>query len=197
MKNQTPRTLLIVVIILFAAWSSFAQRVERTVTTWRPLHYDIDVAFDDQLTEFKSARAQITAEVLTQRLTRIDFDFGDMPIDSVTVGNQPARTERTAEVLNVFLPRAATRGEKLNVTISYHGHPKDGMVFAKDRDGHASATGDNWPNRVHYWIPSLDHPSAKATVSFTISAPQRYEVMEKGKFVTLTGNAATSHWKLE
>lgn len=79
MKNQTPRTLLIVVIILFAALSSFAQRVERTVTTWRPLHYDIDVAFDDQLTEFKSARAQITAEVLTQRLTRIDFDFGDMP----------------------------------------------------------------------------------------------------------------------
>ena len=197
MKNQTPRTLLIVVIILFAALSSFAQRVERTVTTWRPLHYDIDVAFDDQLTEFKSARAQITAEVLTQRLTRIDFDFGDMPIDSVTVGNQPARTERTAEVLNVFLPRAATRGEKLNVTISYHGHPKDGMVFAKDRDGHASATGDNWPNRVHYWIPSLDHPSAKATVSFTVSAPQRYEVIANGKFVTLTGNAATSHWKFE
>jgi len=32
MKNQTPRTLLIVVIILFAALSSFAQRVERTVT---------------------------------------------------------------------------------------------------------------------------------------------------------------------
>jgi aminopeptidase N len=71
------------------------------------------------------------------------------------------------------------------------------MVFAKDRDGKQSATGDNWPNRVHYWIPSLDHPSAKASVSFTISAPQRYEVIANGKFVTLTGNAATSHWKFE
>ena len=48
-----------------------------------------------------------------------------------------------------------------NITIKYHGHPNEGLIFAKDRDGNPSATGDNWPNRVHYWIPSLDHPSAK------------------------------------
>ena len=191
------RILSIVAFILFALAPSFAERVERTITTWRPVHYDIDIAFDDQLTEFNSARVRITVKVLAQRLAKIDFDFGDMPIDSVTVGGKPARTERTAETLNVFLPQAATRGQKLDVTIAYHGHPKDGMVFAKDRDGHPSATGDNWPNRVHYWIPSLDHPSAKATVSFTVSAPQRYEVIANGKFVTLTGNAAISHWKFD
>ena len=191
------RILLIVGFILFTFAPSLAQRVERTVATWRPLHYDIDIAFDDQLTEFKSARAQITVEALAERLTNIDLDFGDMPIDSVTVGGSPAQTERTTETLNVILPRAATRGQKLDVTITYHGHPKDGMVFAKDRDGNPSATGDNWPNRVHYWIPSLDHPSAKATVSFTVSAPQRYEVIANGKFVRLTGNAATSHWKFD
>lgn len=193
----TARILSLGALLLFALASSFAQRVERTVTTWRPLHYDIDITFDDQLTEFKSARAQITVKVLAQRLAKIDFDFGDMPIDSVTVGSKTARTERTAETLNVFLPQAAVRGQKLDVTITYHGHPKDGMVFAKDRDGNPSATGDNWPNRVHYWIPSLDHPSAKATVSLTVSAPQRYEVIANGKFVTLTGNAATSHWKFD
>jgi aminopeptidase N len=193
----TVRTLSLLVLVLFALVPSFAQRVERTVTTWRPLHYDIEIAFDDQLTEFKQARAQITVEVLASQLTKLDFDFGDLPIDSVTIGKESVRTERTAEVLNVFLAHPATRGQKLDVSITYHGHPKDGMVFAKDRDGNASATGDNWPNRVHYWIPSLDHPSAKATVSFTVSAPQRYEVIANGKFVTLTGNAATSHWKFD
>src|SRR5689334_6432224 len=191
------RTRSIVVIILFALAPTFAQRVERTVTTWRPLHYDVDIAFNDQLTEFKSARAQIRVEILAPRLTKLDFDFGDLPIDSVTVASQPARTERTPELLNVFLPQPATRGQKLDVTIIYHGHPKDGMVFEKDRDGNPSATGDNWPNRVHHWIPSLDHPSAKATVSFTVSAPQRYEVIANGKFVTIMGNAATSHWKFD
>jgi aminopeptidase N len=195
--HVTVRTLSLLALVLFALVPSFAQRVERTVTTWRPLHYDIDIAFDDQLTEFKAARAQITVEVLASQLTKLDFDFGDLPIDSVTIGKESVRTERSAEVLNVFLAHPATRGQKLDVTITYHGHPKDGMVFAKDRDGNPSATGDNWPNRVHYWIPSLDHPSAKATVSFTVSAPQRYEVIANGKFVTLTGNAATSHWKFD
>jgi aminopeptidase N len=201
MKNHRAcfvgRSFWIGALLLLSVASLSAQRVERTVTTWKPLHYDIDIAFDDQLNEFKSARAQITVEVLAQRLTKIDLDFGDMPIDSVTVGGKPAQTERTTEILNVVLPQAATRGQKLDVAITYHGHPKDGMVFAKDRDGKPSATGDNWPNRVHYWIPSLDHPSAKASVSFTVSAPQRYEVIANGKFVTLTGNAATSHWKFD
>lgn len=195
--SLTGRACSIIALLLFAVGPLFAQRVERAVTTWRPLHYDVDIAFDDQLTEFKSARAQITVEVLAESLTKIDFDFGEMPIDSVVVDGHPARTERTPETLNVILPNLATRRQKLDVTITYHGHPKDGMVFAKDRDGNQSATGDNWPNRVHYWIPSLDHPSAKASVSFTVSAPQRYEVIANGKFLTLTGNAATSHWKFD
>ena len=191
------RALWIGALLLLSIAPLSAQRVERSVTTWKPLHYDIDITFNDQLNEFKSARAQIIIEVLAPRLTNIDLDFGEMPIDSVTVGGRPARTERTAETLNVVLPQAAPRGQKFDVTITYHGRPKDGMVFAKDRDDKPSATGDNWPNRVHYWIPALDHPSAKATVSFTVSAPQRYEVIANGKFVTLTGNAATSHWKFD
>src|SRR5205807_1232150 len=60
-----------------------------------------------------------------------------------------------------------------------------------------SATGDNWPNRVHQWIPCLDHPSAKATVSFMIAAPRRELVVANGKFVNITGNAATSIWRYE
>ena len=64
------------------------------------------------------------------------------------------------------------------------------MIFAKDRDGNPSATGDNWPNRVHQWIPCLDHPSAKATVSFAVAAPPREVVVANGKFVTMTRNSA-------
>ncbi|HEY8204585.1 MAG TPA: M1 family metallopeptidase [Pyrinomonadaceae bacterium] len=191
------RTVIIISLLAFAALPSFAQRRERIVTSWKPLHYDVSLAFDDQLTQLSSARTQTTVQVLAPRLTQVDFDFGEMPIDSVTVSGKPARYDRTSELLNVFLPRAMRRGQKLDITISYHGQPKDGLVFAKDRDGNQSATGDNWPNRVHYWIPSLDHPSAKASISFTVSAPQRYQVIANGKFVTLTGNAATSHWKFE
>jgi aminopeptidase N len=176
---------------------ALAQRRERLVDTWKPLHYDVAIAFNDQLTEIESARTEIGLEVLTANLTGIDLDFGDMPVDSVSLSGQPARFERGPELLHVMLARAAKAGDKLSIVVTYHGRPKDGLIFASDHDGKPSATGDNWPNRVHQWIPCLDHPAAKATVSFTVAAPQRDNVVANGKFVNVTGNAATSRWRYE
>jgi aminopeptidase N len=164
------------------------------VDTWRPLHYDVNLTFDDQLSQLASARTDIKVEVLAPSIDKVDLDFGEMPVDSVLVGGTTAKFERTSERLNVLLPAAAARGNKLDITVNYHGRPKYGLVFDKDADGKPSATGDNWPDRVHYWIPSLDHPSAKATVSFNIAAPQRFEVIANGEFIRLIGNAAVSHW---
>lgn len=175
-----------------------AQRRERVIHSWRPIHYDVTLSFNDQLTEISAARTEITLEVLAANLTKIDLDFGEMPIDAVTVSGSPARFERQPELLEVTLERAATRGDKLNLTVTYHGRPKDGLIFTKDRDGNPSATGDNWPNRVHQWIPCLDHPSAKATVSFNVAAPSREGVVANGKFVTLTRNGnAPSLWRFD
>src|SRR5207253_5519927 len=127
----------------------------------------------------------------------IGLDFGEMLVDSVSVSGALARVDRSAELLNLILPRAAKRGDQVNPTVTYHGRPNDGLIFAKDRDGTPSATGDNWPNRVHQWIPCLDHPSAKATVTFTVAAPPRELVVANGKFVTRAKINASSVWKFE
>ena len=161
---------------------TFAQRRERTVDTWKPLHYDVAITFNDQLTEIARAQTEITTQILKDNVNMIDLDFGSMPIDALTVEAQPARYERKPELLNVFLGHAARAGDKVSIVVTYHGRPTDGLVFAIDRDGKPSATGDNWPNRVHQWIPCFDHPSAKATVSFTVTAPQREIVVANGKF---------------
>lgn len=190
------RGFLITAVLLLSASSAISQRQERLVDSWKPLHYDVTLAFNDQLTEI-NARTDIQIEVLAPNLATIDLDFGAMTIDSVLIAGAAVQFERAAEKLNVRLPRPARRGDKINLAISYHGHPKDGLIFAKDRDGKQSATGDNWPNRVHHWIPTLDHPSAKATVNFTVSAPPRYQVVANGKFVTQTVNAGSQQWKFQ
>jgi aminopeptidase N len=196
-KTQTMRLVFVALLVLLATYAVSAQRRERVVDSWRPNHFDVDLAFDEQMTQIASARTKISVEVLAASLDKIDFDFGEMVVDSVLLADQPAKFERGPDTLNVLLPAAAKRGDRLDVTVSYHGQPKDGLIFAKDRDGNPSATGDNWPNRVHQWIPSLDHPSAKATVSFNIAAPQRFQVVANGMFVSMTGNAAVSHWKFD
>src|ERR1041385_3479498 len=140
-KKSPWRNLAGVFALLFLlAPSVAARRQERIVESWKPLHYDVELNFDDQLSGFTAARTRISAEVLSPTLNTIDLDFGDLTIDSVLVLDKPAQFQRTAEPLNVILAPAAKRGDKLAITVNYHGRPKDGLVFAKDRDGNPSAT---------------------------------------------------------
>jgi aminopeptidase N len=113
-------------------------------------------------------------------VSQIDLDFGDLPIDAVTVNKHAAPYERSRDLLKIKLSGALRRGSRLVIAVSYHGKPKDGLVLTNDKAGKPSAVGDNWPNRVHHWIPSLDHPSAKATVTFSITAPAGNEVVANG-----------------
>src|SRR5258706_2760764 len=196
-----PNGLVLVAAILISLClplSLAAQRRERVINSWRPTHYNVALSFNDQLTEISSARTEIALEVLADNLSRIDLDFGEMPIDAVTLDGAPARFERKPDLIEIVLQRPGKHGEKHSLLITYHGKPKDGLIFANDRDGNPAVTGDNWPNRVHHWIPCFDHPSAKATVSFTVSAPPRELVVANGKPLTMTRNgSAPSVWGFE
>ena len=173
---------LAIALQVFLAFTSAAQRRERVVENWRPIRYDVSLAFDDRLNEIQRAQTRIDGQILKDNVSSIDVDFGPLAIDAVTTESQPARYERTPETINVFLGRTVHAGDKFSIVVTYHGRPKDALVFENDRDGKPSVTGDNWPNRVHQWIPCLDHPSAKAPVSFTVAAPAREVVVANGKF---------------
>src|SRR5207253_2650470 len=95
-RGTVMRVIAPVALLLLMALAAAGQRVERVVDSWKPLHYDVDLSFDDQLTELKSARTRISVQVLAPTLNKIDLDFGELPIDSVTVSEKSARFERTA-----------------------------------------------------------------------------------------------------
>lgn len=172
---------LLTLLLLSAFQLALAERRERLVDAWRPLHYNVALTLNDQLTEITRARTSITISVLKGPLATVDLDFGTMPVDSVTVNARAARFEQSSGRLLVTLAKPATKDERLEIIVDYHGRPADGLILTKDKAGKPSATGDNWPDRVHHWIPCLDHPSAKATVNFSITAPQRVLVVANGQ----------------
>jgi aminopeptidase N len=186
-RNSRYPSALFIAILLFTcpAWS---QRVERAIQTWRPVHYAVAIAFNEQFSEIK-ASTEIELEILKPSVDRIEIQFGELAIDSVMLQAKPAQFQRQPGILSISLPQAENTGTRLKVLVSYHGRPKDGLVLAKDKDGLPSATGDNWPDRVHNWIPSLDHPSAKAPVTFTVTAPERDYAIANGRLVSRTSNA--------
>src|ERR1043165_4625435 len=183
MKNRLSlrfRTFLPVFFVLIPLSVSYAVRVERLVDTWRPTHYLINITLDDQLSEITSATARVDVLVL-KPTALIDLDFGDLTVDAVTLDTKPVSFTHKDGSLRFNLPQRAAAGAHLSLAVQYHGKPKDGLVLTADKDGNPSAIGDNWPNRVHHWIPTLDHPSAKATVTFNITAPTRDEVVANGR----------------
>ena len=189
------RSLILALFFLTTSTPALAERREHIVEGWHPTHYDITLTLNDQLSEITSARTAISIAVLKGPLSMLDLDFGEMLVDSVTVSNSPARFEQSGGRLNIHLSKPANRGDQLTVVVNYHGRPKDGLVLTADKAGKPSATGDNWPDRTHNWIPCLDHPSAKATVSFSVTVPQREIVVANGQLTATRANAdATRTW---
>lgn len=183
------------VILCFALLLStaVATRVERLIDTWRPTHYVVDITLNDQLSEITSASARVYVRIL--KPTRvIDLDFGELTVDRVTLDSKPVKFTHAGGKLLVDLPSPGKVGDSAVLTIDYHGKPKDGLVLTKDKDGKPSAVGDNWPNRVHHWIPALDHPSAKATVTFNITAPASEEVVANGRLDHVENSGGQRTW---
>lgn len=185
-------TLLLTLLLSRFVSQSFAARTERLINSWKPLNYNVSLTLNDQLTEITSAKVEITVLSLKDTLSQIDLDFGELAVDSVIVNNHAAPYQRSTGSLNIKLPGTTRRGTSVVVVVSYHGKPKDGLVLTADKAGKPSAVGDNWPNRVHHWIPCLDHPAAKATVTFSITAPARDTVVANGKLDRVENTSKTT-----
>ena len=162
MKKPSPPKLAqlsLFLVFLFTPSLAHAARVERLIDTWQPKHYVVNITLNDRLSEIASATARVDVVVL-KRTALIDLDFGAMTIDAVTVDSKPATFTHKDGKLNVNLAAPAAPGTRLQISVQYRGKPTDGLIFSTDKDGKPSAVGDNWPNRVHHWIPTFDHPRA-------------------------------------
>ena len=170
----------VVLFLLFLASVALAARVERLIDTWRPTHYLVNITLNDQLSEITAASARIDVSIVKPTRT-IDLDFGDLTVDGATLNSNPVTVTHKDGKLLFDLPRAASPGDSLVLTVNYHGKPKDGLILTNDKDGRPTAIGDNWPDRVHHWLPVLDHPSAKAPITFNITASANQEVVANGR----------------
>jgi aminopeptidase N len=188
--------LLLGFVLIFgiSASSGFAARRERLIDSWKPINYNITLAFNEQLSEITSARVALTI-IAVKDVSVIDLDFGDLAVDAVKVDGTATTFSRAPGLLNVKLATPLRRDARAVIVVSYHGAPKDGLVLSRDKVGKPSAVGDNWPDRAHQWIPCFDHPSAKATVTFTVTAPARDLVVANGKLDRIeTSSAGNRTW---
>ena len=83
--------------------------------------------------------------------------------------------------INITPTNTSDSDKERTFTIKYHGIPERGLVIDTTKFGQRSFFGDNWPTLARYWLPSVDHPSDKATIEFRITAPDHYDVVATGE----------------
>ncbi|MFD2571431.1 M1 family aminopeptidase [Spirosoma soli] len=83
----------------------------------------------------------------------------------------------------VFINLPPAPNQPTEVTIRYAGTPARGLIISRNKFGDRTFFGDNWPNNARNYLPVVDHPSDKATCSFTVNAPATYRVIANGKLL--------------
>jgi len=121
-----------------------------------------------------------------------------MRIKQITIEGNSLKYEQSGQTLLINLPQKAKTGELMDIEIAYSGIPGDGLIIDKNIYGERTFFGDNWPNRARNWLPSVDHPSDKATVEFLITAPKHYQVIANGTRIRIADtlvNYQITHWR--
>ncbi|HSD66622.1 MAG TPA: M1 family metallopeptidase, partial [Vicinamibacteria bacterium] len=160
------------------------------------LHYDVSISFAPDLAYEGRTRAEV--RLLAEGLAELRLDLDGPRVDRVSAHGEPLGFRLEPGRLVVDLGRPRPRGEIVPVLVEYHGRP-DGKGLRAGASAHGDPTlfADNWPENARRWIPSIDHPSDKATVDLTVTAEDRYEVVAPGRLVetrSLHDGRRTTRW---
>jgi len=182
-------TLRIAVITLFATGRLGPQQAAPSPRPYRPGIDVLDYALFLDLPD-SGSRIEGRAVLTVRRTARTDtlvLDLVRLRVDSVFVDEHATGFGRDSGTVRIPLPAGSP--DTLTIAVRYGGPVTDGLVIQNDSAWGWTAFADNWPNRARHWIPSVDHPSDKATVSWTVRAPSRLKIIANG---TRLGEAPVS-----
>ncbi|MBT3325372.1 MAG: M1 family peptidase [Gemmatimonadales bacterium] len=198
------RSALVIGLVLVAAASSstpddYPRRIGIDIE-----HYRFELALADDSDEI-AGRATVTVLFTGSGVVDLPLDLtsiasGGRGMEVLSVMSDGASLDFThrSDVLNIRLAETGRAGGRVSVTIDYRGVPVAGLQIGPNKYGDRTFFSDNWPNRVHNWLPTVDHVGEKATSEFLVTAPAHYQVVSNGLVLEETdlgnGNRLT-HWK--
>lgn len=200
---MTKKPLIIAAFCLLSTCVSAQEKIPR-LEQFDVQHYQFYLALSDT-TDVIRGQAQIRIKFL-QELNSLDLDLVafdpasglGMAIEEITEAEGSISFEQNGALLRLNFPVTARENEERLFTIHYHGIPADGLIIDANKFGHRTFFGDNWPNRAHHWLPSVDHPSDKAGVDFIVTAPDHYQIIANGVQVeetNLLNGEKLTHWR--
>jgi aminopeptidase N len=145
------------------------------------LHYEAVIGLPAPGGTVMEGEATLTLRTTRPGVTEAVLDLTGLAVVGVAVNGVEVEARYADGRLSVPLPAGADPADTLTVRVSYRGVPDDALYIGDNVHGDPVAFVDNWPNRTRFWLPTVDHPSDKATASFTVYAPPGWKVVSNGR----------------
>jgi aminopeptidase N len=149
-------------------------------TSARPFDaYDYVAAIRPDL-EAKSVSGSVDIHVrfLSDGVTTIDLDRGELTIDDVRQDGKRVEFELTPRRLRVHLARPAARHSSEIVAITFHGQPRGGMQFVPERRQVYTIFSTS------QWLVCVDAPDDRATLDLQVTLPAGLSAVGSGTLVS-------------
>lgn len=170
-----------------------------------PRHLDIALAVDvpartaagTVVTTVRANRAGV------RRLVLFAVDFEDLTVADAAGGE--VSFDYDGKELSVLWAEPFENGEERKLAVSYRVvEPVSGLIFAVPDDEYPDrapwAATDHETERARYWLPCVDLPAVRTTLSFHLTAAKDFTILANG---VLTGEedngdgTKTAHWELD
>ena len=175
---------LVLLFVFNAILSVYSQNHQERFDEIDVIHYNFNLILSDETNEIKGvADIQIRFK---KALTTFSLDLVDKQSDNTGMGvltvlenEKPVSFQHKNNLLSINID--GTKVDEIRTfQIKYKGIPCDGLIISNNKYGERTFFGDNWPDRAKNWLPVVDHPSDKATVTWVVTAPSYYQVIGNG-----------------
>ncbi len=159
-------------------------------------HYDIAIAYD---TADDSVAGTVDVDLrLTEDRMQITLDSAGPAVSTVLVNGVLAVAEQDPPELRITLPTARRAGDELHLTIVFAvATPPSDSSIGLDSGWFNTDGGSyvlNEPDGARSWLPCNDHPSDKATYTFTIEVPAGVTAIANGALEDHRSEASSEIW---
>jgi len=187
-----PHALVSLLLLAAAAAAPAADNYPR-----QPLdveHYRFALTLTDS-TDRIAGEATVRLRLLAPDLRTVALDLASvnaarqgrgMTVSAVLCNGKALAFVHTADRVIITLDRPSRAGEVMELVVRYAGIPADGLQIKPNKYGDRSFFSDDWPDKAHQWLPTIDWIGGKATMEMDVVAPARYQVISNGRRVEET-----------
>lgn len=160
------------------------------------VHYDVDLAFDPE-EDLLTGTVGIDL-LLTEDREALTLDATAPVVSAVAVNGVPADFTADSPELRITLPEPGRAGDAVRLEIRYSVATEPVGASNLDDIGWLNTEHGSYvlnePDDARSWLPSNDHPSDKATYTFTIAVPAGVTAVANGALIGHRSEADTEVW---